>query len=95
MAKREQPKKKRKANKEQREKQRAERADLFNDAFTYGYSMGYNQAITDMERGKIVCREGKFISMSYADADASSQLENGVIDRTESNQNTSKAIILK
>lgn len=41
------PRRKKKPNKIQRDKVRTERADLYNEAFSHGYRIGYDQAIKD------------------------------------------------
>lgn len=38
---------KQKPNKEKRARMRAEKADAFNSAFSYGYRMGYQQGVKD------------------------------------------------
>lgn len=38
-----QPKRKKKPNKQAREKARAERADLYNEAFLHGYNIGFGE----------------------------------------------------
>lgn len=38
-------------NKQKREQLKKEKADTFNSFFSYGYDMGYNQAIRDMKKG--------------------------------------------
>ena len=48
-----------KPNKAARMKKKAEHAETFNKSFSYGYGMGYNQAIDDMERGKPVAKIAK------------------------------------
>lgn len=38
-----------KPNKAERERRRTERADLYNEAFSHGYEIGYLQAVRDVE----------------------------------------------
>lgn len=41
------PGNKRKPNKEQREKQKAERAEIYEQGFNHGYTMGHEQGFKD------------------------------------------------
>ena len=41
---------KKKPNKQQREARRIERADLYNEAFSHGYNIGYAQALADLKK---------------------------------------------
>jgi hypothetical protein len=50
-------KKRKKPNRQARLEKKKEHADTFNYSFSLGYEIGYNQAIRDVEEGKLDCNE--------------------------------------